>query len=1177
MKGNTFTLLAMAGLAVALAAAQNPPSTSKIEIKGRVPVSDTLLRVHLPRPVTARLDNGMRLVIVENHRLPLAHAVLYIDGAGPIFEPRKLSGLASLTADMLSEGTSQRQSRELAVAAEKLGAAIETNSEFGSPYAQVTVSALGENLDQWLPLVADMVLHPSFPAAEFTASKEHMALSLRQQLSQPGFLAEQRFRSALFGEYPAAVTAPTPESLARIDRDLLVKWYSERYRPQNAILGISGNVDARQVIALARKYFGPWQKSAFVPALPPAPAPPRSRKLYVVDRPGSVQTTIMVGGLGIDRRSPDYVAVMVANRVLGENPTGRLFSNLREVHGWTYGAYSKVRAGAYAGSWAGSTDVRTEVTGDALSEFLTEVRRIGSEPVPAAELRQAKRAFVADFASSLESPKRLLEYYLESAIYDFPDDYWDDLPAKVMAVTTADVQRVAGRYLNPDALQIVAVGDRAKILPALRKYGPLQTAMSEDNVAGQRLTYPKARKDNQVDDYFGVKVADPYRWLENVDSQATKGWVQAENKVTNAYLAQISERAQLRKRLTELWNYERYGTPVSQAGRYFYMHNDGLQNQSVLYTATSLQDRPRELLDPNTLSPDGTLAVLYFEPSRDGKLLAYEARQSGSDWEEWRVRDVATGKDLPNVLRWLKFSAAAWTPDNKGFYYCRYDEPKQGVYVQANRNHKIYYHRLGNLQSEDRLVFEQAGQDLVFYRGARVTDDGRYLIISALKGASQAVAVWYQDLTRKDAPIQSLIPVGDKSFHFIDNDGPIFWFRTDLDAPRYKIIAIDIRKPERSHWKVVIPEVRETLADAKTINNTFVAHYLKDAHSELKVFDLQGKFLREISLPGFGTVTFPNGKRKDREGFYSFENFTTPRTVYRYDAVTGNTSVFRKLKLGFNPADYETRQVFYPSKDGTRIPMYITAKKGLKLDGNNPTVLYGYGGFNNPFTPEFSVGNLAWMELGGIYALANIRGGGEYGQEWHRAGMKTNKQNVFDDFIAAAEWLITNHYTSTPKLAIYGQSNGGLLMGACLAQRPDLFGAVLPSVGVLDMLRFQKFTVGWAWVPEYGSSDNRDEFKTLYAYSPLHNVKPGTSYPPTMILTADHDDRVVPGHSFKFAAALQAAQAGTAPILIRIETRAGHGGDRPTSKEIEEYTDMWGFLVKTLHTTVQPLRTGSTQ
>ena len=691
------------------------------------------------------------------------------------------------------------------------------------------------------------------------------------------------------------------------------------------------------------------------------------------------------------------------------------------------------------------------------------------------------------------------------------------------------------------------------------------SAVPQDNTAIRRQGYPATKKVEQVDDYHGVKVADPYRWLEDTDSADTLAWVKAQNEVTNAYLDAIPERARIRKRLTELWNYERYRGLVQEGGRYFYLRNDGLQNQSVLYTAKSLDEQPTELLDPNKMSPDGTLAVLFFEPSRNGKLVAYEGRQSGSDWEEWRVRDVATGKDLPDTLKWLKFSPAAWTPDGKGFYYCRYDEPKEGVYLQANYYHKIYYHRLGSPQSEDTLVFEQPAQkDLVFYRGARVTEDGHFLIISAMKGASQAAAVWYKDLTIKDAPIQSLVPVGDRSFHFIDNDGPIFWFRTDLDAPRYRIIAIDIRRPERANWKVVVPEMVETLTDVKTIHNTFVAHYLKDAHSQLKVFDLKGGFLRDIDLPGLGSAFSLTGKRSDKEAFYSFENFTTPRMVYRYDAITGKTSVFRNLKLGFNPDDYETRQIFYTSKDGTRIPMFITAKKGLKLEGNTPTLLYAYGGFNNPFSPEFSVGNLVWMEMGGIYALANIRGGGEYGQEWHREGMKAKKQNVFDDFIAAAQWLIANKYTSTPKLAIYGQSNGGLLIGACLTQRPDLYGAALPSVGVLDMLRFHKFTAGSAWVSEYGSSDNADEFNALYAYSPLHNVKAGTKYPPTMILTADHDDRVVPGHSFKFAAALQAAQAGPAPVLIRIETRAGHGGDRPTSKAIDEYADMWGFLVKAL-------------
>ncbi len=486
MKQHAPRLFAVLGLAGALAAAQNPPSTSKIEIKGRVPVSNELLRVHLPRPVAAQLANGLRLIIVEDHRLPLAHAVLYIKGAGPIFESREFSGLASLTAEMLSEGTGTRGSRELAIAAEKLGASITTTSEFGSPYAQVAVSALGENISDWLPLVADMVLHPSFAADEFTAVKERTTFALRQRRSQPDFLARERFNRAVFGDHPAAVTGPTPESLARIDRALLIKWHSERYVPQNAILGISGDVDAQQVIALAERHFGAWRRNDFRATAAPVSASPRSRKLFLVDRPGSVQTTIMIGSIGIDRPDPDYVAVMLANRILGEGPSGRLFINLREVHGWTYGAYSTVRAGEYAGAWSGSTNVRTEVTDGALSEFMNEVRRLGSEPVPDTELQQAKRAFVANFALSLERPQRLLEYYLENAIYGFPDDYWDNLPSKVMGITAAEVQRVAARYLNPEAIQIVAVGDGAKISPTLRKYGSVEAYGADGKPLDQR-------------------------------------------------------------------------------------------------------------------------------------------------------------------------------------------------------------------------------------------------------------------------------------------------------------------------------------------------------------------------------------------------------------------------------------------------------------------------------------------------------------------------------------------------------------------------------------------------------------------------------------------------------------------------------------------------------------------
>lgn len=687
------------------------------------------------------------------------------------------------------------------------------------------------------------------------------------------------------------------------------------------------------------------------------------------------------------------------------------------------------------------------------------------------------------------------------------------------------------------------------------------------SVMAQTFTYPKAKKVDQVDDYHGTKVADPYRWLENPDSEESRAWIEAQNQLTFGFLDQIPERAKLKERLTKLWNYEKYSSPFKEGGRYFFYKNDGLQNQSVLYTADSLEAAPRVLLDPNALSKDGTVALSGLAISHDGRLMAYALASAGSDWQEWKVRDVQTGKDLDDHLKWSKFSGASWTADHKGFYYSRYDEPNEKTKLEdANYFHKLYYHRVGTKQSEDVLVYERKDQKEWGFDG-KVTDDGRYLIISVWRGTDPKNLVFYQDLQTKGAKVVELIKDFDAAFSFIGNDGPVFYFRTDLNASRGRIIAIDARKPERASWKELVAQAAETIdgeSGVNLINNQFVVPYLKDARSQIKVFDLQGKLVREIGLPGLGTAADLRGKRKDTEMFYLFTGFTTPGTVYGVDMTTGKSFVFRAPKVDFNPNDYETKQVFYASKDGTRIPMFITHKRGLKLDGTNPTYLYGYGGFNVSLTPAFSIGNLVWMEMGGVYAQANLRGGGEYGEDWHQAGMKLKKQNVFDDFIAAAEWLIKHKYTSPPKLAIGGGSNGGLLVGACITQRPELFGAALPAVGVMDMLRFQKFTIGWAWTSDYGSSDNPEEFQALYKYSPLHNIKPGTKYPATMMTTADHDDRVVPAHSFKFAATLQEAQAGDKPILMRIETQAGHGAGKPTAKIIEEVADRWGFLVKVL-------------
>jgi prolyl oligopeptidase len=678
------------------------------------------------------------------------------------------------------------------------------------------------------------------------------------------------------------------------------------------------------------------------------------------------------------------------------------------------------------------------------------------------------------------------------------------------------------------------------------------------------LTYPQTRKAEQVDDYHGTSVSDPYRWLEDPDSDETKVWVEAENQVTFSYLNEIAAREKIKQRLTQLWDYEKYSIPYKKGNRYFYYKNDGLQNQSVLYTLTSLDGEPRVLLDPNTLSEDGTVALSGVAITEDGKLMAYGLSTSGSDWQEWKVRDVETGTDLSDHLKWIKFSGASWTLDGEGFFYSRYDEPNEKTKLEdVNYYQKLFYHRLGTPQSEDVLIYHRSDEKEWGFSGD-VTEDGKYLIITVWRGTEPKNLVFYKDLTDPTAPVIELISEFEAKYSVIDNDGSLFWFQTDLDAPRGRVIAIDTKNPSREQWQEIIPEADEVLEGAGVLNNQFVADYLKDARSQIKIFNLDGSFVREVELPGIGSAGGFGGKRYDTETFYSFTGFTTPATIYRYDMVTGESTLYRQPEVDFNPADYETEQVFYSSKDGTRVPMFITHKKGIQRDGNNPTYLYGYGGFNISLTPSFSVGQLVWMELGGVLAIPNLRGGGEYGEEWHQAGMKLKKQNVFDDFIAAAEWLIANGYTSPAKLGIGGGSNGGLLVGACMTQRPDLFGAALPAVGVMDMLRFHKFTIGWAWCSEYGSPENREEFETLYAYSPLHNLKAGTAYPATMITTADHDDRVVPAHSFKFAAALQEAHAGEKPVLIRIETKAGHGAGKPTGKIIEEIADKWAFLVRVL-------------
>ncbi len=686
------------------------------------------------------------------------------------------------------------------------------------------------------------------------------------------------------------------------------------------------------------------------------------------------------------------------------------------------------------------------------------------------------------------------------------------------------------------------------------------------------LTYPSSHKSDQVDNYHGTLVADPYRWLEDPDSEETRTWIEAQNQVTFGYLSEIPTREKIKQRLTKLWDYEKYGIPFKEgeslgdgsSDRYFYFKNDGLQNQSVLYTLKTLDDQPKVLLNPNKLSEDGTVALSGLSISEDAKLLAYGLSASGSDWQEWKVRDVETGEDLQDHLKWIKFSGASWTHDHQGFFYSRYDEPNEKTQLEdVNYYQKLYYHQLGKPQSEDVLIYHRPDQKEWGFSGG-VTEDGRYLIISVWLGSDSKNLVFSKDLTNPNAEVIELISQFEADYSFIDNDDSVFYFRTDLNAPRGRVIAIDTKNPASENWREIISQSPETLESVGILNNQFVADYLKDAHSQIKIFDLKGAFVREVELPGLVSAGGFGGKRNDTETFYIYTSFTTPGTIYRYDMITGKSTVFRQPQVDFNPDDYETKQVFYHGKDGTKIPMFITYRKGIQLDGNNPTYLYAYGGFSASMTPGFSVSLLVWMEMGGIYAMPNIRGGGEYGEEWHQAGKKDKKQNVFDDFIGAAEWLIANKYTKTDKLAIAGGSNGGLLVGACITQRPDLFGAALPAVGVMDMLRFHKFTIGWAWTSEYGSADNPEEFPALYAYSPLHNIKPDTAYPATLITTADHDDRVVPAHSFKFAAALQEAHAGNAPTLIRIETKAGHGAGKPTAKIIEEAADKWAFLMRTL-------------
>jgi prolyl oligopeptidase len=683
----------------------------------------------------------------------------------------------------------------------------------------------------------------------------------------------------------------------------------------------------------------------------------------------------------------------------------------------------------------------------------------------------------------------------------------------------------------------------------------------------QQLVYPLTRKGDQVDDYHGTKVADPYRWLEDDNSAETAKWVEAENKVTFGYLEKIPYRAQVKQRLEQLYNYPKYTAPFRRGELLFFMKNDGLQNQNVVYMQKGLADAPELLLDPNKLSADGTTRLGIFEVSRDGKYAAYGASIGGSDWQEVRVLDVAAKKELTDDLKWLKGSGVAWA--GNGFFYSRYDAPEKGHELSSkNEFQKVYYHKLGTAQSEDELIYEDK-ENAQRFHNVDTTNDERFAIlqVSDRGKGKRGNSIYYRDLSKREKSFTPIVSeITDDSYDVVDNVGDKFLIATNHGAPNGRVVLFDPADP-KAPWKDILPEKPEVLESVSSAGGKLFATYLKDVASHVYVYSLTGELENEIALPGAGTTAGFKGNRGDTSAFFLYSSFNYPSTVFRYDLAAKKASVFRAPEIpGFHPDDYETKEVFYTSKDGTRVPMFLVYKKGLKLDGTNPTLLYGYGGFNITIPPNFNSLRLALLEQGFVYASANMRGGGEYGEKWHVAGTKLKKQNVFDDFIAAAEWLIANKYTSSEHLAINGGSNGGLLVGAAMNQRPELFRVAVPQVGVMDMLRFQKFTIGWNWAADYGSSDNADEFKALYAYSPLHNIKPGAKYPATLITTADHDDRVVPAHSFKYAATLQAEAAHANPVLIRIDTKSGHGASS-TTKAIETAADIYSFLFYNLGVT----------
>jgi prolyl oligopeptidase len=686
--------------------------------------------------------------------------------------------------------------------------------------------------------------------------------------------------------------------------------------------------------------------------------------------------------------------------------------------------------------------------------------------------------------------------------------------------------------------------------------------------SAQQLEYPKTGKVDHVDTYHGVNIADPYRWLEDDNSQETAKWVEEQNKVSFGYLEKIPYRAKIKDRLERLFDYPKYSAPFRKGDNFFFRKNEGLQNQSVLYIQKGLEGAPEVLIDPNKFSEDGTSRLTIFSLSKDGKYAAYGISKAGSDWQEYHVMEIASKKTLTDTLQWIKGSGASW--NGNGFFYSRYDAPEKGRELSSKNEHqKVYYHRVGTPQSEDDLVYEDRENPQRFH-SVRASEDERFafLYISERGKGKKGNAVFYRDLSKGEKKFTPIIAnIGDDSFGVIDSVGDKFLIQTNRKAPNNRVFLFDPQNPDEKNWKEIISEKAEPLEDASTAGGKLFTSYLKDVTTRVYVHDLNGRFENEVKLPAIGSAGGFGGERDDKFVFYTFTSFNYPPAIFRYDIATRRSSLFRAAEIpDFRPSDYETRQVFYKSKDGTRIPMFLVYKKGLKLDGSNPTLLYGYGGFNITTSPSFTSFRLALLEQGFVYASANIRGGGEYGEKWHESGTKLKKQNVFDDFIAAAEWLITNKYTSPDKLAIQGGSNGGLLVGAVINQRPELFKVAIPQVGVMDMLRFHKFTIGWNWIADYGSSDNPEEFKALAAYSPLHNIREGVKYPATLITTADHDDRVVPAHSFKYAATLQEKANRERPVLIRIDTKSGHGASS-TMKSIEQTADIYSFLFLNLGVT----------